>query len=76
MRQSHVISNGSNNNKDNGNKEVENGDTPTNQHSNKHQPYIEKSETVSKATGAATAQGVSKYQMTLQLIWNTPYNNQ
>ena len=29
--------------------------------STKHQPHIEKGETVSKATGANTAQGVSKW---------------
>ena len=38
--------------------------------STKHQPHIEKGETVSKATGANTAQGVSKWPQSL----NT-YNN-
>ena len=59
VRQSHVINSNSNSNghsKDVGHKEQpsDNGDA----NMNKHQ--IEKSETVSKATGAATAQGVSK----------------
>ena len=68
-RQSHVVaaSNGHGNTGNSGNKEQEssNGETKQEQqqHSNKHQPHIEKSETVSKATGAAaaTAQAVSKY---------------
>ena len=60
VRQSHVItSNGHSRDKeekqDNGHSEQQQ------QHSNKHQAHIEKSETVSKATGANTAQGVSKY---------------
>ena len=60
VRQSHVINSNSNSNghsKDVGHKEQpsDNGDA----NMNKHQ--IEKSETVSKATGAATAQGVSKF---------------
>ena len=66
-RQSHVVaaSNGHGNTGNSGNKEQEssNGETKQEQqqHSNKHQAHIEKSETVSKATGANTAQGVSKY---------------
>ena len=68
-RQSHVVaaSNGHGNTGNSGNKEQEssNGETKheQQQHSNKHQPHIEKSETVSKATGAAAAkaQAVSKY---------------
>ena len=59
VRQSHVItSNGHSRDKeekqDNGHSEQQQ------QHSNKHQAHLEKSETVSKATGANTAQGVSK----------------
>jgi len=58
VRQSHVISSNGHNN---GNTETSGGNenqqqaNTNNQNSNKHQPHIEKSETVSKATGAATA---------------------
>ena len=60
VRQSHVISsNGHSRDKEERNDNGHSGEQQ--QHSNKHQANIEKSETVSKATGAATAQGVSKY---------------
>jgi len=57
VRQSHVVtSNGHSRDKE---EKQDNGQEQREQHhSNKHQPHIEKSETVSKATGAATAQGV------------------
>ena len=76
-RQSHVVaaSNGHGNTGNSGNKEQQessNGETKQEQqqHSNKHQPHIEKSETVSKATGAAaaTAQAVSKYHSLPSLV--------
>ena len=58
VRQSHLISsNGHSRDKE----EKQDNGHGEQQHSNKHQANIEKSETVSKATGAATAQGVSKY---------------
>jgi len=57
VRQSHVISsNGHSRDKEERNDNGHSGEQQ--QHSNKHQANIEKSETVSKATGAATAQGV------------------
>ena len=61
VRQSHVItSNGNSRDKE---ERHDNGQGGEQQHSNKHQAHqMEKSETVSKATGASTAQGVSKYQ--------------
>ena len=62
MRQSHVItSNGHSRDKDREEKHDNGHSEQQQQHSNKHQAHIEKSETVSKATGANTAQGVSKY---------------
>ena len=63
VRQSHVItSNGNSRDKE---ERHDNGQGGEQLHSNKHQAHqMEKSETVSKATGASTAQGVSKYQST------------
>ena len=60
VRQSHVVSSNGHS-RDKEEKQDNNGHTEQQQHhSNKHQAHLEKSETVSKATGANTAQGVSK----------------